>query len=186
MSLLTDCAMFSLCVILYLESPMQSQAFSFYLYTHQDLWTKCLPPFDEPQHSVDGALSVCGNLVACLILPSKVKKKWLIIAECQMSNFSSCSCLMFPSKVKKKWLIIVECQLYHIENKLHSNKWWCLFCARPIRLRWIFIVLVQSNNSQWVDMSLHSEMLSWFQANQSFPLLTSLAEKQQISILTHQ
>jgi len=53
-------------------------------------------------------------------------------------------------------------------------------------LSWIFIVLAHWNNSPWVDMSLHSDTLFWFRANQSLLLFLSaacLAEKQQIPIL---
>jgi hypothetical protein len=42
------------------------------------------------------------------------------------------------------------------------------------------------NNSHWVDMSLHSDTLFWFQANQSLLFLLNaafLAEKQQIPIV---
>jgi hypothetical protein len=39
-------------------------------------------------------------------------------------------------------------------------------------LSWIFIVLVHLDNSPWIDMSPHSDTLSWFRANQS--LLFSL------------
>jgi hypothetical protein len=51
---------------------------------------------------------------------------------------------------------------------------------------WIFILLSHWNNSLWVDMSLHSDILSWFWANQSLLLLhiaVCLAEKQQITII---
>ena len=43
-----------------------------------------------------------------------------------------------------------------------------------------------ANNSHWVDMSLHSDTLFWFRANQSLLFLLNaafLAEKQQIPIL---
>ena len=51
-----------------------------------------------------------------------------------------------------------------------------------------FIVLAHWNNSSWVNMSSHSDTLSWFQnskANQFLILLNAvcLAEKQHISIL---
>ena len=42
------------------------------------------------------------------------------------------------------------------------------------------------NNSPWVDMSLHSDTLFWFRANQSLLFLLNavcLAKKQQIPIL---
>ena len=51
--------------------------------------------------------------------------------------------------------------------------------------RWIFIVLANWNKSPLVDMSLHSDTLSWIRANPSLLLLLSvacLAEKQQIPI----
>jgi hypothetical protein len=53
-------------------------------------------------------------------------------------------------------------------------------------LSWIFIVLTHWNNSHRIDMSPHSDILSWFQANQSLFILLNaagLAEKQQIPIL---
>jgi hypothetical protein len=71
-----------------------------------------------------------------------------------------------------KWAII---QLYHVMNKLHFDE-----------TNMIFIVLAHWKNSSRVDMSLHSDTLSWFHANQSLLLLLNvlwLAEKQQISIL---
>jgi len=48
-------------------------------------------------------------------------------------------------------------------------------------LSWIFIVIGHWNNSQQVDMSLHSETLSLSRANQSLLFLLNvacLAEKQ--------
>ena len=53
-------------------------------------------------------------------------------------------------------------------------------------LNWIFIVLVHWNSSTRVDMSLHSDTLSWLRANQSFQLLLKpacLTNKPQILIL---
>ena len=52
-------------------------------------------------------------------------------------------------------------------------------------LSWIFIVLAHWNNSPRADMSLHSDTLFWFWANQSLLFLLKvacLAEKQQIPI----
>jgi hypothetical protein len=49
-------------------------------------------------------------------------------------------------------------------------------------LSWIFIVLAHWNNSLGINISLHSDTLSWFRANQSLFLLLNaacLAEKQQ-------
>ena len=51
---------------------------------------------------------------------------------------------------------------------------------------WILIVLVHWNNSSLVDMSLHSDTLTWFWANQYLLLFVKavcLAEKQQIPIV---
>jgi hypothetical protein len=53
-------------------------------------------------------------------------------------------------------------------------------------LSWIFIVLAHWNNSPRVDMSVNSDTLFWFRANQSLLFLMNavcLAEKQQIPIL---
>ena len=53
-------------------------------------------------------------------------------------------------------------------------------------LSWIIIVLAHWNNSLRVDMSLHSDTLSWFRANQRMLFLlnaASLVEKQCIQIL---
>jgi hypothetical protein len=67
-----------------------------------------------------------------------------------------------------KWAIF---QPYHGEKKLHSMRWrWCLLCTRPT-FSWNLIVLVHLNNCVRIDMLLHSETLSWFQANQSLFLL---------------
>lgn len=50
---------------------------------------------------------------------------------------------------------------------------------------WIFVVLTHWNITHQVDMSFHSESLSWSQTNQSFVLLLKaacFAEKRQISL----
>jgi hypothetical protein len=60
------------------------------------------------------------------------------------------------------------------------------FCIIIFMLSWIFIVLAHWNNSLREDMSLHSDTLFWFRANQSLLFLLNavcLAEKQQILIL---
>jgi hypothetical protein len=52
-------------------------------------------------------------------------------------------------------------------------------------LSWFFIVLADWNNSPRVDMSLHSNTLFWFRANQSLRYLLNsacLAQKQHIPI----
>ena len=78
-------------------------------------------------------------------------------------------------------------QLYHGENKLFSMKWWWgPRCTRPTRLVGLFIVLARWNNSPRIEMSPHSDILSWFRDKQSLLFLLSaacLADKQQIPIL---
>ena len=81
-----------------------------------------------------------------------------------------------------EWLLFdinsAKFQLYHGENKLIINE--------TNTLSWIFIVLAHWCNSPRVDMSLHSDKLFWFWANQSLLFLLNascLAEKQQIPIL---
>ena len=78
-------------------------------------------------------------------------------------------------------------RLYHGEKKLIFNEMMMRSTLYQTNtLSWIFIVLGHWNNSLWVDMSLHSDTLSWFQANQSllFALNTvCLVEKQQIPML---
>ena len=55
------------------------------------------------------------------------------------------------------------------ENKLHwMGLWWCPVCTRPIRLH---VVGQQSA----VDMSLHSDILFWFQSKQTLLLLLNAA-----------
>ena len=57
---------------------------------------------------------------------------------------------------------------------------------RTNRLSWNFIVLPHWNNSPRVDMSLHTDTLFWFRANQSLLLLLNeacLAEKQHTNFI---
>jgi hypothetical protein len=78
-------------------------------------------------------------------------------------------------------------QLYYGENKLLFNEMMmssALFYNNT--LSWSLIVLGHWNNSPRVDMSLHSDTLSWIRANQSLLFLLNavcLAEKQHISIV---
>ena len=67
-----------------------------------------------------------------------------------------------------------------------SMRWWCPTLYQTNTLSWIFIVLAHRNNSPRIDMSLHSDTLSWLRANQSLFFLfnaTCLVEKQYIPIL---
>ena len=77
-------------------------------------------------------------------------------------------------------------QLYHGENKVNFQ-WdgdevgFVLYQQAEL----FFILLAHWNNSPWVDMSLHTDTLFLFRANQSLLLLINdacLAEKQQIPI----
>ena len=62
-------------------------------------------------------------------------------------------------------------------------RWWrCTLCTRPTCLVGILIVLAYWNNCWHVDMSLHSDTLSWFRANQ---LLQPNAMYICLSTLTH-
>ena len=78
-------------------------------------------------------------------------------------------------------------QLYHGENKLIFNETMmrsALYYTSMLS-ELDFLVLAHWNNSPQVDMSLHSDTLLWFGANQSLLFLLNtacLAEKQQIPI----
>ena len=76
-----------------------------------------------------------------------------------------------------EWLLLIDSsvifQLYYGENKLIFNEMMmrsALFYTNTPS--WIFIVLAHWN-SPWVDMSLHSDTLFWFWANQSLLFLLS-------------
>jgi hypothetical protein len=62
-------------------------------------------------------------------------------------------------------------QLYHGENKLIFNEMMMRSgLSNTNTLSSIFIVLAHQNNSLRVDMSPHSDTLSWFRASQVFAL----------------
>jgi hypothetical protein len=75
----------------------------------------------------------------------------------------------------------------HVENKLIFNEMMMKSALHYTNMLCrIFILLAHCNNSPRIDMSPHSDTLSWFWANQSFLFLLNnvcLAEKQQIPIL---
>jgi hypothetical protein len=89
-----------------------------------------------------------------------------------------------------EWLLLsvnsAIVHLYYGESKSIFNEMMmrsALFSTNM--LSWIFIVLARRNNSPRVDMSLHSDTLFWFRANQSLVFLLNaacLARKQQIPI----
>jgi hypothetical protein len=85
-----------------------------------------------------------------------------------------------------EWLLFnansVIFQLYHGENKLIFNEMTMRSALyKTNTLSWICTVLAHWNNSPRIDMSPHSDTLSWFRAHQSLLFLLSaayLAEKQ--------
>ena len=71
-----------------------------------------------------------------------------------------------------KWVIVL---LYHGVNKLDFNDiWWYSMCTSPT-LNWIFTVITHWYNRSWVNMSLHSNTLSWIPTNQFLLLILNAA-----------
>ena len=98
--------------------------------------------------------------------------KLILFSPLQLFQFSRCFCSNL------EWAIVMQRLVSNISPK-SWQRWWCLLCTRPIRL----VGFINRNNSQWVDISLHSDTLSSFRANQFFLLLliaTRLAEKKKI------
>jgi len=89
-------------------------------------------------------------------------------------------CCLTPTR---QWFM----QLYHSENKLIFNEMMMRsILYKTNTLSSIVIVLSHWNNIPRVDMSLHSDTLSWFRANQPLFFLLNVAclvWKQQIPIL---
>jgi hypothetical protein len=89
-----------------------------------------------------------------------------------------------------EWVIVVNAnsaifQLYHDENKLIRWRWWGPLCTRQTLLSWIFIVLAHWNNSPRVDMSLHSDTLFWFRANQIMTVVPLTVSKNELQKHTY-
>ena len=82
---------------------------------------------------------------------------------------------------------IFKLHVHHGENKLIFNEMMMISAWYYTNiLSWIFIVLAHWNNSPRIDMSLHSDTLSWFRSNQSLLFLLNaacLAERKQIPSL---
>ena len=93
-----------------------------------------------------------------LIGRKSIKIQW--VNEWLFSNFSA-----------KSWR----------ENKFSMKWWWDPLCSRPTRLLvFFFIVLAHWNNNASIEMSPHSDTLSWFRASQYLLFLLNaacLAEK---------
>ena len=66
-------------------------------------------------------------------------------------------------------------QLYHGDKLIINEMMMMSALFYTNTLSWIFIVLAHWNNSPWVDMSLHSDTLFWFRANQSLLFLLNAA-----------
>ena len=49
--------------------------------------------------------------------------------------------------------------------------WWGPLCTRPTLLAGFLLVLAHWSNISWIDMSPHSNTLSWFPANKSLLFL---------------
>jgi hypothetical protein len=90
-----------------------------------------------------------------------------------------------------EWLLLSAnsaiIQQYQGESKLFCNEMMMRSASIYTNtLSWIILLLAHWNNSSVVDMSLHSDTLSWFRANQSLFFLLNdvcLAEKQHIPML---
>ena len=96
-----------------------------------------------------------------------IVREW--VSDCSLTPIQQCSPILCREQVNIQW----------DDDKVR-------FCNRPTRWVGFFIVLAHWNNSPRVDMSLHSNTLFWFRANQSLLFLLNaacLAEKQQISIV---
>ena len=128
--------------------------------------------------------------VEMICLPSNMVLTCRVEMICLPSNMVQFSIhfLNFKSKYEvSEWLLFnvkSAFQQFHGKNKLHSMRF-CMLCTRTT-LSWNFVVLVQWNNRQWVDMLLHSDTLSWIRAYQSLLFLFNAAcfvEKQQMSNL---
>jgi predicted CDP-diglyceride synthetase/phosphatidate cytidylyltransferase len=93
--------------------------------------------------------------------------------------------LIFEKSLCMQDILLIVFQLYIGENKLHVDEMMMLMTSvlnKTSTPSWIFIALDHWNHSPRIDMSLYSDTLFWFRANQSFLLLLSaecLSEKQQ-------
>jgi hypothetical protein len=96
-----------------------------------------------------------------------------IFHRCFLISFTSFDWGVSEEKIKM-WIVNGR-QTTNERRRTTDAKWWYKLTL-PLA-RW-------ANNSQWVDMSLHSDTLFWFRANQSLLFLLNaafLAEKQQIT-----
>jgi hypothetical protein len=97
-----------------------------------------------------------------------------------------------PFKCLSEWLLLntkwAIFQLHNGETKVYSVRWWCLLCNKAIRfcLFGFFGASLLKQQTMPIDISLNSDTLSRFWANQSsFFLLIAvcLVEDQEKSIL---
>ena len=79
-----------------------------------------------------------------------------VIAKADLSSGSDCC--WAPTQQFVRYIMV--------RTSLCSMRWWWgLFCTRTKCLVGFFIVLAHWNNSPQIDMSRHSDALSWFRAN---------------------
>jgi hypothetical protein len=104
-----------------------------------------------------GDMSICGLLfqwISTMKIQLNDKKVCIkiIVSEWLFNLFSANSAIFQPYILAKTSLFLMKW-------------WWDPFS-------WIFIVLIHWNNSPQIDMSPHSDTLSWFWANQSLLFLS--------------
>jgi hypothetical protein len=115
-------------------------------------------------------------LIYCLVPSSS----YVILIYCLVPSSSYVILIycLVPSSLKQS-------QIYYVASKIIQVFFINFFCSGfedwrenksfKISLSWNCIVLSHWNNSPRVDMSLHSDTLFWFQANQSFLFLLNAA-----------
>jgi len=91
-------------------------------------------------------------------------------------TFLTCLCHPLFVESMSEWLLFnthsAIFQLYHGETKLIFNErmmWSALYKSNTLSL--ICIMVAHWNNSMRIKMSLHSDTVSWFRANQSLLFL---------------
>jgi hypothetical protein len=88
-----------------------------------------------------------SHLIPCYKIYITAIKQWIDewVSDCRLTP---------------KWAIL---QPYHGENMLNFDEMIMMSALHYTNmLSWIFIVLTHWNNSLWIEMSLHSDKLSWF------------------------
>ena len=131
---------------------------------------------------VQFVITVSAPPLLLISLVVTIELKMMINAHEIKQNYVVMANLDFRSTQQMKTLLetISWLYMYHLDSiKILVSE----FLYQTNMLSWIFIVLGQWNNNSLVDMSLHSDTLFWYQANQSLLLLLNaafLTDKQQI------